>query len=152
MVHRYIESCPADLIPRPRFIISAKVPEGCNQSIPMLYGVDGFNNGIPNGAELWQNPVPHTPWRIQQEKIALESNLSKIAIALLRRQPVNNKPQPPSPSTKIPSSSSGDTIPINSSSHRPTAPAPAPSACASAARFPCPHANSRHAATFSTPV
>jgi len=102
MVHRYIESCPVDLIPRPRFIISAKVPEGCNQSIPMLYGVDGFNNGIPNGAKLWQNPVPHTPWRIQQEKIALESNLSKIAIALLRRQPVNNKPQPPQVQPPLP--------------------------------------------------
>jgi len=76
MVHQYIESCRAELIPKPRFIISAKTPEGSQQNIPMPHGVDGFNNGVHGGAELWQNPVQQSPWRTQQEKIALQSNLN----------------------------------------------------------------------------
>lgn len=103
MVYQYIESCRAELIPKPRFIISAKVPEGSKQSIPMPHGVDGFNNNIPGGAELWQSPVVRSPWRTQQEKLALQSNLTKIAIAVHAKRSVpKTRMEPPSIQPPLP--------------------------------------------------
>ena len=103
-VVRYINSCPAELIPRPQFVIAEEHP-------PPNNGVEGYNNKHPGGQELWQNPIPPTSfWQLQEENDALRVNIASCADRIRRKRssavrslvvatPSACPPQPPTTSS-----------------------------------------------------
>ena len=82
-VLRYINTCPEELIPRPRFVISRTENPTSHRANT---GVQGFNNGTDGGQPLWQNPVSQSVWRQQKEKDALQENIRKCFQMIQRKQ------------------------------------------------------------------
>ena len=78
-VLRYINDCPAELIPRPHFVIAEERPLPNN-------GVEGYNNKHPGGLKLWQNPISTSVWRLQRENDALRLNISRCADWIERKK------------------------------------------------------------------
>ena len=90
-VLRYINDCPAELIPRPLFVIADERPLPNN-------GVEGYNNKHPGGQKLWENPIPTSVWRLQRENDGLRVNIARCAdwIERKRRPPISTpRPCPP---------------------------------------------------------
>ena len=71
-VLRYMNDCPAELIPRPHFVIAEERHQPNN-------GVEGYNNKHPGGLKLWQNPIPTSVWRLRRENNALRVNITRCA-------------------------------------------------------------------------
>ena len=78
IVQRYLATCPAELIPPPRFVI---LPNSHPAWLPKVFprGVDGFNNNTKDGELVWQSPQ----YQKLQESI-LSSNMDKCR-ALIQR-------------------------------------------------------------------
>jgi hypothetical protein len=87
-VVRYINDCPAELIPRPCFVIAEERPVLNN-------GVDGYNNQHPGGQKMWQNPLPASLSQLQQGNEALRVNLVRCIEWVSRKQTPRPRSCPP---------------------------------------------------------
>lgn len=91
VVRQYIETCPAELIPRPVFVISPSASDRSASLKRMINGVDGFNNSTKAGEKVWQSPaypeLSQLPPETQQKfRDTLHSNLEKISLMIRRKQ------------------------------------------------------------------
>ena len=85
VVRRYINICPAELIPRPYFVVPSGVFQPLSPSNMLLKGIDGFNNHVDGGDRVWQSPVRETPFRRRMEQDALASNIQKCTEKIARK-------------------------------------------------------------------
>jgi hypothetical protein len=94
-VVNYISKCPAELIPKPLFIVSDH-PSNSDSSSSHLkslpHGVQGFNNGVSGGAQVWSSPS--RPLRPEDEAV-LRMNLDRCAAEINRRPGVHPSFLPP---------------------------------------------------------
>jgi hypothetical protein len=87
-IQQFISTCPAQLIPPPKFVVFANTSEQSAARRKMTHGVDGYNNGVENGESLWQSPVARSPVQQQMELEAVQQNVRKcIQMINRRRQP-----------------------------------------------------------------
>ena len=94
IIQQYITTCPAELIPPPRFVI---LPNSHPAWLPKVFprGVEGFNNNTKDGELVWQSPQ----YRCLQESI-LSSNIEKCR-TLIQRTNLTFPPQRPPQKTNI---------------------------------------------------
>lgn len=91
IVKQYLDECPAELIPRPLFILSTTD----STSGRMSKGVHGFNNGVEGGARLWQSPVKEAVWMRHIEHVTMQENI-RMCFATIARKGVTTTTALPS--------------------------------------------------------
>ena len=95
VVRSYIESCPAELIPPPVFVIS---PNSSPSSAPrrLINGVQGFNNNVRGGENTWQNPICQLTRQYTSERdTAVQKNINKCFLMINRKLAVASSEHPP---------------------------------------------------------
>ena len=86
VVRGYINICPAELIPRPFFVVPCGTLQPLSASNMLLRGIDGFNNHVVGGDRVWQDPAPQIPAsRIPAEQNALAANLQRCQQMITRK-------------------------------------------------------------------
>lgn len=95
VIQQFINFCPAELIPSPKFVVFANTSEQSPATKRMAHGVHGYNNGVANGESLWQSPVSQSPMRQQMELEAVQRNLRKCILM------INHKRQPAHPVVRL---------------------------------------------------
>lgn len=86
VVRGYINICPAELIPRPYFVVSFGTLQPLSASNMLLRGVNGFNNDAEGGDRVWQNPLPQNPTlRAPAERNALATNIQRCKQMITRK-------------------------------------------------------------------
>ena len=76
-VSHYINICPAELIPRPYFVIPPGSVPPLSSTNLLANGIDSFNNGVSDGGRVWQSPSPESPWHHEMERDILVLNLQR---------------------------------------------------------------------------
>jgi hypothetical protein len=94
VVQEYIQRCPAELIPRPFFVISTGVSRAASPSTRMIHGVDGFNNHVRGGERVWQSPVNNSVWRARSQHEAHLENIRKCNMMIDRKRMAANSSLP----------------------------------------------------------
>jgi len=82
VVRGYINICPAELVPRPVFVVPFGPSQPLSASNMLLRGVDGFNNNVKGGDPVWQSPLPRDP---ASELAALATNIQKCRQMIARK-------------------------------------------------------------------
>jgi len=107
-VKQYMDACRPELVPRPLFVLSSQF-----EPAQMTQGVQGYNNGVSGGANLWQSPLPESVWSRHLEQQALQENIRKCNATINRKQAIRapnlasgvgagQRPQPRAPLQCLP--------------------------------------------------
>ena len=105
VVRGYINICPAELIPRPYFVVPSGTLQPLSPSNMLLKGIHGFNNHVVGGDRVWQDPVPQLPApRVPAEQNALATNIQRCTLMITRKLSLQrmNVPAPPPRASTVP--------------------------------------------------